>query len=155
LNSAHWLLACATLVLSTAVSAQIVECIDANGNKTYMQSCPNSMTKKRDVEAPPPVPPKDLSAKAAANKSLAEQEKAFEQRRAAQTKAQAAADAKEKKAKDDAASCAEARRRLDLLGLGKQYKRVDPTTGVPLPVDEDDRQSEINSLNTKIESTCQ
>jgi hypothetical protein len=39
-----------------------------------------------------------------------------------------------------------------LLSVGKQYKRVDPATGLPLPVDDDDRQAEIDSLNTKIQA---
>ena len=142
----------ATLFCSaTVASAQIVECVDANGKKSYMQACPPGMSKQRNIEEPPPkVPPP----KSAPGKSLSDQEKDFEKRRADRQKADAEAADRERKINEAKQTCSYARQRLEALESGRPSKRVDPESGEHIAMDEGQRQAEINRLNDEVNDNC-
>jgi hypothetical protein len=156
MRSSRCFLMCMMLGLSTLAKAQIVECVDANGKKIYSQSCPAGAEKQRDIEVPAPAKPaKPDAANDAAQKAQQDQEKAFQQRRTERIKAEADAEAKQKKSVSDAEQCEMAKRRLELLDSGRQYKRADPDTGEHVPMDDDQRQVEIDKLRTQVQTSCQ
>jgi hypothetical protein len=154
----RWILAGVAFGWSTLVSAQIVECIDVNGKKAYMQTCPDGTVKQRDIVQPTPAPPliptplKPGLSNDASKQSLNSQEKAFEQRREARLKAVTAAAESEKDVEEARQTCADDRRRLNVLETGRPSKRVDPDTGEHLSMDENQRQGEIEKLNAQIQS---
>jgi hypothetical protein len=143
-------LTCVALGVSAFVSAQIVECIDANGKKVYTQNCPAGTVKQRDIQESAPVSSKSTPSNDASKQKQADQEKAFEQRRAERLKAAAATEEKEKAEEEAQRTCADDQRRLDLLEAGRRFKRVDPDTGEHVSMDENQRQDEINRLTEQI-----
>lgn len=148
--SFRYLLFLPLLVLIANVSAQVVECVDANGKKTYAQSCPDSAEKKRDIQAQP-----KLGGSKPVDDSWKDKERDFEKRR--QERLSGTAKDSAQQGKDDQADkrCADAKLRLDALNSGKQSKRVDPVTGDHVPMDDNARQVEIDQLNKDIQSSCQ
>lgn len=135
------------LISSHYALAQIVECVDANGKKTYAQSCQDEADKKREITVPKAPPKPDDSAWKA-------KEEDFEKRRQERLKAEQK-DAQQQQRGDQAAqNCAEARRKLDLMDTGKQKSQVDPTTGEHLPLDGAQRQAELDSLRDTIQRDC-
>lgn len=152
---ARYLSVFALLGLSALAHAQVVECIDANGKKSYAQSCPAG-AKQRDIQTPQtPAPAKPSATNDASKKALEDQEKAFAQRRQERLDAQAKEAEQQRKRAEAVVQCAEATRRLELLESGRQAKRADPDTGEHVPMDQDLRQAEIDSLQAKIRATCQ
>ena len=149
----RYLLVCTLLGLSVLAHAQVVECIDANGRKSYAQSCPDG-SKEREIQALP-APAKPGTATDASKKTMDDQEKAFAKRRQERLDAQAKAAEQERKRAEAVAQCAEATRRLALLESGRQYKRADPDTGQHVEMDQDLRQAEIDGLQATIRETCQ
>ena len=144
-------LGAATLAtLSVCAAAQIFECIDADGKKSYMQSCPAGTAKQREIETT--VPPKQGIGNAKSDEALKNQEKAFEQRRQERLKAAADSAEKEQGTADAAHACADAKRRLEMLESGRPSKRVDPDTGDHVAIDEDARLAEVAGLQAKVHS---
>jgi len=146
------ILLCAMSTASLVVSAQVMQCVDANGKKTYMQTCPNNTTKQKEIEAPPVVKP--TASTQSAQKKMKNNEKEFEKRRAERLKSEAENQEKEQKAARDSQTCTDARSRLALLQSGRQFKRADPDSGEHVPMDEGQRQSEIDQLNSEISNSC-
>jgi len=75
--------------------AQIVECIDADGKKTYAKTCPMGAVKQRAIETSPMLkqgPPDERARQADA---LKVQERTIEQRRQQRLQQSTAEDAKE------------------------------------------------------------
>ena len=155
--SLRFFLICAVLSLSTVGRAQIVECVDANGKKIYSQSCPAGAEQKREINqvAPPKPSPSNNASNEAAKKALQEQEALFEARRNERLKAEARDEEQQKKSAEAVQLCANAKLRLEVLGSGRQFKRADPETGEHVPMDEDQRQAEIEKMNTQIQNNCQ
>jgi len=154
--STRYLLVCMLLGLTTLANAQIVECIDANGKKSYAQTCPAGVAKQRDIETPAPArADKPNAANDAAKKKLDDQERAFAQRREERLKADAKEAEQQKKGAEAAQLCADARQRLALLESGRQFKRADPDTGEHVPMDQDQRQAEVDKLHAEIRQACQ
>jgi len=143
---------CTMTTISVAVSAQVVQCVDANGKKIYSQTCPNNTTKQREIETPPAVTPS--SSTQAAQKKMQSDEKEFEKRRTERLKSEAVNAEKDQKAARDSQACTDARSRLALLQSGRQSKRADPDSGEHVPMDEEQRQSEIDDLNSQISTSC-
>lgn len=148
----RWILTAAVLGSSTLVSAQIVECIDANGVKAFTQTCPNGTVKQREIEEPARASTKSGRSNDASNHPLKDEEKAFEQRREERQKAAAAVAEMERNAEEAARTCATDRRLLEVLGTGRPSKRVDSDTGEHVAMDENQRQAEIAKLTSQIQS---
>lgn len=152
MDTTRYLLGCAMLGLTLVAQAQIVECLDANGKKIYSQSCPVGSEKQRDIATPPP--PKPAVSNEATKRALDEQEKAFAKRREERLQSEEKNNEAQKKETDDAQQCANAKRRLGLLESGRQFKRADPSTGEHVPMDEAQRQAEIDNLHAQIDASC-
>jgi len=152
--SHRYLLVCAILAIPTFARAQIVECLDSNGKKIYSQSCPTGTEKKREIDQPPPPKPNALK-NDATKKSLDNQEKSFEKRREERLNAEAKDAAQQKKSADDAQQCESAKHMLEVLGSGRQSRRVDTETGDHVSMDDDQRLAEIDKLKAQIQATCQ
>ena len=140
----------AALLVSTCAHAQIYECIDANGKKSYASECPANSAKAKEVhpqvqDAGKPVTPPE--------KTKAQEDAAAKQHAADKAKA-AAKDKQAEDASNNAEACADAKSRLDALQSGRQARRVDPVTGEHVPLDDTARQNEIAGLNTEIANTC-
>jgi hypothetical protein len=153
MRSSRCFLLCMMLGLSTLAKAQIVECVDANGKKIYSQSCPAGAEKQRDIDVPTPAKPEKSDD--AAKKAQQDKENAFQQRRTERIKAEADEDAKQKKVASDAEQCEVSKRRLELLDSGRQYRRADPDTGEHVPMDDNQRQAEIDKLRAQVQASCQ
>lgn len=153
--STRCILTCTMLGLSTFSMAQIVECVDANGKKIYSQACPAGAEKQRDIEVPAPPPPaKPDASNDAARKALDEKEKAFARRRDERIKAESKDEEQQNKNIQAAQLCESAKRRLEVLESGRQFKRADPETGEHVPMEEEQRQAEIARLHAQIEVSC-
>jgi hypothetical protein len=152
----RYLSVCALLGLSVLAHAQIVECVDANGKKSYAQSCPDG-AKQREIQALPALvkPSATNAASDASKKSREDQEKAFAKRRQERLDAQAKEAEQEKKRAEAAAQCAEATRRLGLLESSRQAAAADRDARELAIMDQDLRQAEIDGLHAKIRETCQ
>jgi len=138
--------------------AQVVECIDANGNKSYMQTCPAGTARQREITVPPPVQRTTPAERAKESAEIKSEEKAYEQRRQERLKEAAAEEKKEKDMAQTRQACVEAKRRLEVLSSGRAAARVDPDSGQHVAMDDDARLAEINSLQAKIQawgSACQ
>ena len=125
-------------------SAQVVECVDANGKKTYAQSCPNATEKKRDITTP------NVQSNPG-DKSWKTKDEEYEKLRQKRIDAEKKDDAQQQRAGREAQQCADARRRLDLMESGRQAKRVDPVTGEHVPMDDSSRQAELEKLREQIQ----
>jgi len=136
----------ALLMASWCAAAQIVECVDANGKKTYAQSCQDEADKKRDIPVPKAPPKPDDSAWRAKDTE-------FEKRRQERLKAQDRDAAQQQHSEQDVQDCADARRRLAAMETGKQKNRVDPVTGEHISPDGD--QAQLDALRQIIQHSCQ
>ena len=84
-----------------------------------------------------------------------EKEKEFAKRRDERIKAEAKDQEKQSKSIQAAALCESAKNRLEVLQSGRQFKRADPETGEHVPMDEAQRQAEIDKLRAEIQVACQ
>jgi hypothetical protein len=156
MNSFRAPFVCLILTFSAIANAQIVECVDANGKKSYSQSCATGTEQNREIDLPAPVKPSVPNAvNDAAKKKLADQEKEFAKRRQERLDAEAKEAEQEKRRVQAARDCAYAKSRLEVLQSGRQFKRADPQTGEHVPMDASQRQTEIENLNGQIQASCE
>lgn len=101
----------------SAATAQIMECIDGGGAKTYASKCPGGTVKQRqmNIRAAPP-------ANAPAQRTIAEEEAEYRQRQADREKAEAEARDLQAKKEAIASQCAAARGRLAQLDSGRRLR---------------------------------
>jgi hypothetical protein len=146
----------ALLLAAGAASGQMVECIDAKGNRTFAQFCPPSTVKENKLmkggasmggATPPP-------AAATPGKSLAERDAEFKKRAASRQEAEAKAEKEKAEAKDDDRSCQDARAHLRALQDGQRIARVDPKTGERIVLDDKDRPGEIANAQKSVDQWC-
>jgi len=154
MNTLQKTLVMALLICSASATAQVVECTDASGKKTYAKECPEKTVKEREL------PNAALPSPGASNGMSAEKIRAanaaYEQRRAARQSANNAAQSAQgaNTDKPNAQACAEAKSRLEAMQTGKQSRRADPVTGEHVPMDDSQRQSTIDTLNAQVEQNC-
>ena len=154
MNTLQRSIALLLLICSIGASAQVVECTDANGKKTYAKDCPAKTVKEREMPNAALASPGTSNAMSADKIRAANA--AYEQRRAARQSANDAARAAQGTGADkpNAQACTDAKSRLDAMQTGKQSKRVDPVTGDHVPMDDSQRQTTIDSLNAQVEQYC-
>jgi hypothetical protein len=150
MNSLHNVSLAALLLASVCANAQVYECIDANGRKSYAQECPVNTVKAKEMH-PDIVNP---GAPVSSTDKLKALDDAYSKQRAAENAKAAEREQKAGDARANAQICADAKARLDALQSGRQTKRVDPVTGEHVPYDDDARQSQIAGLNQEIADTC-
>ena len=142
----------ALLFVSAGAVAQVYECIDANGKKTYAKECPKTSVKEKSLGSPDVANPG--SAAPSLDQKTREANDAYEKRRAEQQKKAAEDDKQAAEARKAAQACSDARARLDMLSSGRPAQRVDPVTGDHVAVDDAQRQTDIDALNAAIAQNC-
>ena len=140
------------LAYSAASMAQLYECTNSDGKKTYAKVCPNDTVKEKELGDPALVSP-GPPVTAGADK-LKAQNAAFDRRREERKKAEEAAKEKQEDAKNMAQACVDAKRRLQALQSGKQSQRIDPDTGEHVSMSDPDRVAEIDGLNNQVTQNC-
>lgn len=150
MRTAHRILLLAVLALPALAQAEIYECTDSSGHKTYAQECPSKTAKVKEVHPTVVDPGPELKT----SDKVRQANEAYEKRHASQTAKSADKDKQAADAANSAQVCADAKARLDALQTGKQAKRVDPVTGEHVPMDDAQRQAEINSLNDQVAKNC-
>ncbi|HEX7641135.1 MAG TPA: DUF4124 domain-containing protein [Burkholderiaceae bacterium] len=140
----------ALLLASACAQAQVYECIDANGRKSFTTQCPPNTVKAKEMhpEVTDPGAPVTPREKIKALEDTYSRQRAMDKAKTAEQEQQA------EDARDSARACADARARLDALQSGRQAKRVDPVTGEHVPMDDDARQSQISGLKREIADNC-
>ena len=136
-------------IMPLCVSAQIFECIDANGKKEFAQKCSPGTVKQREVAKGGTG---NLGGGAVPQTSYKEDELAFRQRQlereANETKARAAS-------ADAARNCQNARARL--VGI-ENARRVthgsDPQTGQPHYLDDNERAAATQQARDAVSAYC-
>lgn len=122
------------LCVALPASAQMYKWVDSNGQVHYSDKPPPSNVKTEELRPPAqaaatPTSTAEGGAKKDAAKpgpkSLAEQEQAFEKRRADAAKAQAEQAKKDAEARDRAENCKRAKAALANLELGGRQTRID------------------------------
>lgn len=146
------LIGCLTMLFTHAVAAQIVECVDAKGNKTFAQFCPsgtvmeNKLTKGGTGAA--------ASAPATGTKSLAERDAEFKKRALERQDAEG----KSEKAKTESAAaqqnCEISRSQLKALQDGIRVTKTDPNTGERSFLDDGVYPAEIEKAQKAVASWC-
>lgn len=140
------------LIYSLSSTAQVFECIDAKGKKTYAKICPENTVKERELENPALVSPGTSTAMSP--EKIRAANAAYEQRRAARQNAGDGAHDKPSAEQPSAQACTDARSRLEAMQTGKQSKRVDPVTGEHVPMEDSQRQATIDMLNEQVSQNC-
>ena len=133
------------LLAAAGAHAQVYQCTDENGHKTYAKDCPTKSVKEKELTNPG-VP---SAGQAIVNDKLRQANSAFEKRRAERLKAQDQGEAVDRSGK----VCSDAKARLASLQSGRPSKRVDPATGDHLP-DDASYQAQIDELNSQIADNC-
>ena len=133
----------------TVASAQIFECIDANGKLEFTQKCAPGTVKQREVAR---TRPGEMGEGAPPQTSYKDEEQAFRRRQlereSVEAKAQATAAAAEKK-------CKNARARLSSLETARRvYAGNDPKTGERRYLDDTERSAETQKARDAVSANC-
>ncbi len=142
----------ALLLVSAGAVAQVYECIDSNGKKTYAKECPTTSVKEKALDGSGVASPG--AAVSPSDDKLRQANDAFQQRRAERQMQQMEEERRAADARKAAQACSDARARLDMLDSGRASRRVDPVTGDHVSVDDNQRQADIDALNTQIAQNC-
>jgi hypothetical protein len=136
-------------LLCTAASAQIFECIDANGKREFTQKCEPGTVKQREVAK---TRPGELDVTAQPQTSYKEEEQAFRRRQldreASEAKAAAAAAQAEKK-------CQGARAHLASIESARRvFAGNDPKTGERRFLDDAERAAATQKARDSVAANC-
>jgi hypothetical protein len=144
---------CAALLWAGAAAGQIVECVDAKGNKEYAQTCPPGTVKETRLMKSGGASSTGTGT-APAGKSLVERDTEFKKRSLERQEAEAKA-AKEKTETQEAdRNCNDALSQLRALQGGQRISRIDPNTGERTFLEDADRPAEIASAQKAVDSWC-
>ncbi len=136
-------------IMPLCVSAQIFECIDANGKKEFAQKCAPGTVKQREVAKGGASNP---AGGAPPQTSYKEEEFAFRQRQlereANETRARSAA-------ADAAKNCHTARARLAAIENARRVTSgSDPQTGQPRYLDDNERAAATHKARDSVSAYC-
>ena len=143
------LMGCAALLAAGAAAGQVLECVDAKGNKEYAQTCPPGTVKETQL-----MKSSAGAASGAAAKSLAEREAGFRKRTMERQEADAKAEKEKADAKITERNCLDARAHLRQLQDGQRIVRTDPNTGERSFLMDDERPAEIANARKAVASWC-
>ena len=146
---------CAAMLVAGVAYGQVLECVDAKGNREFAQICPPGTVKETVLmKNRPGAPSPGAPAAGPAAKSPAEREAEFRKRNLERQEAEA----KEEKAKagaiEAARHCSNARSRLKTLQDGMRILRADPNTGERSYLPDQDRPREISDAQQAVDSWC-
>jgi len=146
------LIGCAAMLAAPAAIGQIMECVDAKGNKTIAQFCPpgtvkESQLRKGGTSAPAP-------SAAPSGKSLAERDAEFKKRSLERQEAQGKSEIGLAENREAERNCDNARAQLRQLQEGLRISRIDPKTGERSFLEDSDRPAEIEQAQKAVSSWC-
>jgi hypothetical protein len=142
---------CILLLTAGAAAAQIMECIDAKGNKTMAQFCPPGTVKENRLSKGGTGGP---SSSTPAAKSLADRDAEFKKRSLERQEAEAKSEKEKADAKDAERNCLDARSQLRSLQEGNRIARTDPKTGERSFLEDKDRPGEIATAQRAVDQWC-
>lgn len=150
------IIAAAIMLASTAAQGQVMKCVSPDGSIEYANRCPagtseyrTPISTKASGAAPAAAP-----APAAAQKSLAEQQAAFNKRQTEQREAQQKAQKLAAEAAQKKQACESARNYLKTLESGVRLRARDPATGDIGYLDDDARVAETAKAQKAIQDHC-
>ena len=148
----RFLTGCATMLLAGAAAGQVMECVDAKGNKEYARVCPPGTVKENKLMKGGAGG--SSSGAAAPGKSLAERDVEFKKRNLERQEAEVKAGKEAAAAKDRERNCNDARAQLRTLQEGQRISRTDPTTGERSFLEDKDRPGEIANAQKAVDNWC-
>ena len=146
---------CAAMLMAGVAAGQIMECVDAKGNKDYARVCPPGTVKENQLMKGGTGASKSGAGSAApASKSLAERDAEFKKRDLERQEAEAKGAKEAAEAKDRERNCNDARSQLRTLQEGQRIMRTNPNTGERVFLDDKDRPGEIANAQKAVDSWC-
>jgi hypothetical protein len=142
---------CVMLLAAGTTTAQVMECVDAKGNKSVAQFCPPGTVKENKLmkggAGPGPVaaPPA---------KTLSERDAEFKKRTLDRQDAEAKAAKEKSDARDTERNCLDSRAQLRALQDGQRISRTDPRTGERIVLEDSDRPAEIAAAQRSVDQWC-
>jgi hypothetical protein len=141
--------------MAGAACGQILECVDAKGNKEYAQTCPPGTVKEtRLMKGGTGASSPSAGASAPPAKSLAERNAEFRKRNMERQEAEAKAEKARVESKDAERNCNDARAYLRALQEGQRISRFDPETGYRSYIPDEDRTAETAKAQKAVGSWC-
>jgi hypothetical protein len=146
---------CVLMLVAGAVAGQVMECIDAKGNKTIAQFCPPGTVKENKLmKGGASAGPAGGSSTATPAKSLAERDAEFKKRALERQDAEKKSEKEQSDAKDTERACLDARAQLRALQEGQRISRADPKTGERIVLEDKDRPGEIAAAQKAADQWC-
>jgi len=146
------LMGCAAMLVTQAAMGQIMECVDAKGNKSIAQFCPPGTVKESQLRKGGTSA--SGSGAPASNKSLSVRDAEFKERSLKRQEAAAKAEKENAERKDAEGNCNIARSALKQLQDGLRIMRIDPDTGERSFLEDADRPAEIERAKKAVDAWC-
>jgi hypothetical protein len=146
------MMGCAVMLATHAAIGQVMECVDAKGNKSIAQFCPPGTVKENQLMKGGTST--SSSGAATGSKSLAERDAEFKKRNVERQEADAKAEKGKSESKDAERNCDSARAQMKQLQDGQRISRIDPNTGERSFLDDRDRPAEIERAQTAVDNWC-
>jgi len=134
-------------IFTSTVSAQVVECIDASGNKSYSDNCPSGTVKQKEIMKGGTSAPPDGTAQTQES-YYRNQDAEFRRQKIEQEEAEAKNAAKEKE------KCTSEALRLANMTDSRRVGVIDPVTYERKILSDDERVAEIAKTKDWIDSNC-
>lgn len=146
---------CAAMLVAGAAAGQILECVDAKGNKEYAQSCPPGTVKETKLmKGGTGASSPSTGASSPAAKSLAERDAEFRKRNIERQEAETKAEKARAESKDAERNCNNARSYLKALQEGQRISRFDANTGARSYLADEDRTVEVANAQKAVDGWC-
>ena len=140
------------MIATTAVSAQIFECIDAKGAREYGNYCPAGTVQQREITTGEGAAPG--AAAPAPPKSLETQDVEFRKRLLERQEAETKATQEKSNAEDAARNCTLARGQLRGYQEGQRTTRINPDTGERTIIGDSELAGAIEEARKSVEQWC-
>ena len=138
------------MLMAGASAGQILECVDAKGNREYAKVCPPGTVKETKLQKGGA----GGSGAASPGKSLSERDAEFKKRNLERQDAEAKSAKESADTKDRERNCNDARAQLKALQDGQRIGRTDPATGERSFLEDKDRPGEIANAQKAADSWC-
>jgi hypothetical protein len=138
--------------MAGTAAAQILECIDAKGNRTIAQFCPPGTVKETKLMKSGAGGTPAAGSQGA--KTTAEKEVEFRKRELERKESEAKGEKERADAKVAEQNCFDARGQMRQLEEGGRIMRANPATGERTYLSDEDRPAEIAKARKAIESWC-
>jgi hypothetical protein len=148
------LMAMLAAMFAHTAAGQIMECVDAKGNKTMAQFCPPGTVKETQLRKDGTGATTSTSSPAAGSKSLAEREAEFKKRNLERQDAESKAEKAKAESAANQQNCDSARAQLRGLQDGVRISKTDPNTGERSFLEDGDRPAEIEKAQKAVANWC-